>query len=97
MKNEECTDKNCMIHGKVRTRGRAFTGVVVSAKMQRTVTFEFERSYYLPKYQRYEKRKTRLKAHNPGCINAKEGDVVKVMECRPISKTKSFVVVEKVS
>jgi small subunit ribosomal protein S17 len=96
-KKQECTDKNCAIHGKVRGRGRVFTGVVRSAKMQRTITFEFERRYYLPKYQRYEKRKTRVKAHNPDCINAKEGNTVRIMECRPLSKTKKFVVIEQVS
>lgn len=93
---KECTDRNCPKHGKVRVRGRRFTGKVVSSKMQRTVTIEFERTYYLPKYQRYEKRRTTLKAHNPDCINVKEGDIVHVVECRPLSKTKKFVVVEKV-
>jgi len=38
---------------------------------------------------------SRITAHNPPCIGAKTGDKVKIAECRPISKTKSFVVVEK--
>ena len=50
---------------------------------------------YISKYERYEKRTTTLVAHNPPCVNAKTGDIVKVMECRPVSKTKSFVVIEK--
>ena len=62
--------------------------------MQKTVTVEWERKSYLKKYERYEKRKSKIKAHNPNSINAKEGDIVKIMECKPLSKTKNFVVVE---
>ena len=43
-----------------------------------------------------KKKRTRLHAHNPSCIDAKEGDTVKIMECRPLSKTKKFVVIEKI-
>ncbi len=75
-------------------RGRTFTGTVISARMQKTVTVEWERKHFLKKYERYEKRKSKVKAHNPESVNAKEGDVVKIMECRPISKTKNFIVVE---
>jgi len=96
MKEIKCTDKNCPIHGGIRTRGRSFVGKVISAKMQRTVRIEFGRINYLPKYERYEKRRTRLKAHNPECISASEGDMVKVVECRPLSKTKHFVIIEKI-
>ena len=38
--------------------------------------------------------KTKVVAYNPECIHAREGDIVKIMECRPLSKTKSFVVIE---
>ena len=48
----------------------------------------------LDKYERFEKRSTRIAAHIPDCINGKTGDSVKIMECRPLSKTKKFVVVE---
>ena len=87
-------------HGKLQPksslslRGRIFVGTVISAKMQKTVTVEWERKHFLKKYERYEKRKSKVKAHNPKSVNAKEGDVVKIMECRPISKTKNFIVVE---
>ncbi len=94
-KGRECSDKNCPIHGSLKLRGRTFTERVVSAKSHRTATIEIERRHYIPKYERYEKRKTRLQVHNPDCINAKEGDVVKVQECRPISKTKHFVIIKK--
>jgi len=75
-------------------RGRSFVGTVISARMQKTVTVEWGRRHLIKKYERYEKRRSRVKVHNPENINAKEGDVVRIMECRPISKTKNFVIVE---
>ena len=80
--------------GGLKLRGRTFVGTVISSRMQKTVTVEWERKHYLRKYERYEKRKSKIKAHNPDSINAKEGDLVKIMECKPLSKTKNFVVVE---
>jgi ribosomal protein S17 len=62
--------------------------------MQKTANVGWERRHFLRKYERYEKRKSAVKAHNPPCINAKEGNVVKIMECRPLSKTKNFVIIE---
>ncbi|MBI4145720.1 30S ribosomal protein S17 [Candidatus Woesearchaeota archaeon] len=80
----------------LRTRGRAFTGVVVDTKMQLTATVEWPRRRYVAKYERYETSRTRVKAHNPPNIDAKPGDVVRIIECRPLSKTKHFTIVEKV-
>ncbi len=80
----------------IRTRGRTFTGTVVDAKMQATATVEWPRRKYVQKYERYEMQRTRVKAHNPPEIDAKKGDIVKVVECRPISKTKHFAIIEKV-
>jgi len=93
--SEGCHDKLCPFHGKLRLRGRSFVGEVISSKVHKTASVQWERLHFLPKYERYEKRKTRLKAHNPTCINAKEGDTVKISETRPLSKTKNFVIVEK--
>jgi len=90
-----CGDKKCPFHGNLKCRGRTFTGTVVSAKMHKTVTVEWSWKYFLPKYERYERRRTKIKAHNPKCIDAKEGDIVRISECRPLSKTKNFVVIEK--
>jgi small subunit ribosomal protein S17 len=91
---ESCTDRKCPFHGELRTRGRKLEGVVVSDKMDRTVTVQIERVHYVPKYERYERRTSKIHAHNPPCIGAREGDRVVLMECRRLSKTKSFVVVE---
>ncbi|HLC60921.1 MAG TPA: 30S ribosomal protein S17 [Candidatus Nanoarchaeia archaeon] len=91
---QKCTDINCPFHGKLSVRGRRFTGTVISTKMRKTAVIEFERMNFLKKYERYEKRRTRLKVHNPECINAKDGDIVDVIECRPLSKTKNFVIIK---
>jgi small subunit ribosomal protein S17 len=103
MKQEEktknksaCIDAHCPFHGSLSVRGRTFIGTVVSDRMAKSVTVEWERTVHVPKYERYEKKKSKVKAHNPECINVKAGDKVKIMECRPISKTKHFVVMEKI-
>ncbi len=91
----ECNDKNCPFHGDLRVRGQILRGRVVKV-YQKTATIERELIRYVPKYERYMKKKSKLHAHNPPCINAKPGDIVTIAECRPISKTKSFVIVEVV-
>lgn len=92
---QKCNDIKCPFHGHLSVRGRQFTGIIVLTKMRKTAVIEFERLHFLKKYERYEKRRTKLKAHNPDCISAKDGDVVMVMECRPLSKTKNFVIIRK--
>ena len=89
-------DDNGHGNNSVSLRGRTFKGVVIADAMQKTVTVEWERRKHVPKYERYEKKRTRIKAHNPENINAKKGDLVEIQECRPMSKTKSFVIVKKV-
>lgn len=90
-----CEDRNCPFHGQLSVRGRAFEGIVASAKMDKTVVVESDSIHYVPKFKRYERRHSRISAHNPPCLGAKQGDSVRIAECRPISKTVSFVVVEK--
>ncbi|MBN1923930.1 MAG: 30S ribosomal protein S17 [Nanoarchaeota archaeon] len=92
---EACTDKNCPFHGTLSVRGRLFRGRVISDKMNKGVIIEFKRIYKIPKYERFAKKKTKVRAHNPDCIKARNGDFVTIMETRPISKTKSFVVLSK--
>ncbi len=92
---EVCTDKKCPFHGSLKTRGRLFTGTVIKMDTHRSATVEWTRQYYLPKYERYEVRKSRVRVHNPDCIKAQIGDKVKITECRPISKMKHFVIIEK--
>lgn len=93
---EDCKDENCPYHGHLKVRGRTFTGEVVSDKMIKGVVVKWGYAKMIPKYQRYERKTSKVVAYNPSCINSKNGDKVKIVECRPISKTKRFVVVEKV-
>lgn len=93
---KECNDPKCCWHGTLPVRGKIIEGIVVSAKAQKTAIVEREYFHYIPKYERYERRHSRIAAYNPDCIAAKEGNLVKIAECRPLSKIKSFVVVEKV-
>ena len=90
-----CEDKNCPFHGTLPVRGRVLDGVVRSSKMDKTVIVEREYLQFSTKFVRYEKRHGHVPSHNPPCIDAKEGDRVRIAECRPISKTVSFVVVER--
>lgn len=91
-----CDDRNCPFHGTLSTRGRVMEGVVVSAKMDKTVVVRRDYLKYVPKFKRYERRHGHIPAHSPPCLNVKEGNRVKIAECRPLSKTVSFVIVEKV-
>ena len=90
-----CTDGNCPFHGQLRLHGRRLSGTVSSARMRRTANIIIERMEHSAKYERFERRRSKLKAHNPECLAAKEGDKVDVVECRPLSKTKHFVIVRK--
>lgn len=92
---KSCKDQNCPFHGNLSVRGRVFEGVVATSKMDKTVIVKREYLQFSPKFVRYEKRRGHVPSHNPPCINVKEGQRVKIAECRPISKTVSFVVVEK--
>lgn len=94
---KECDDSNCPFHGTLPVRGKILEGNVLSSKMSRTVIVERNYLHFIPKYERYERRRSRIAAHNPACIDAKKGDKVKIAECRPLSKTKHFVVIEKMS
>lgn len=94
--DKQCDDKNCPFHGRLAVRGQILEGKVVSDKMQKTIIVEKEYLRYISKYERYEKRTSRYPVHNPPCINAKVGNFVKIMECRPLAKTVSFVVIEVV-
>jgi small subunit ribosomal protein S17 len=81
-------------NGSLPVRGTTIVGTVVSAKMQGTVIVQKEKNHLVDKYQRYEKRTARYAAHLPSNIDVNVGDEVMIAECRPISKTVTFVVVE---
>ncbi|MFA6952534.1 MAG: 30S ribosomal protein S17 [Candidatus Methanomethylophilaceae archaeon] len=91
----ECNDPNCPFHGSLSVRGQVIDGVVATVKMNKTVIVERNYLRFEKKYERYEKRSARYASHASPCLELKVGDHVKIMECRPISKTVSYVVVEK--
>ena len=93
---ESCKDKNCPFHGTLPVRGQVITGIVSSTKMKDSILVEKEYSRYVPKYERYEKRTSKYAAHCPPCLKVKVGDQVRIVECRPLSKTVSFVTIEKI-
>ncbi len=89
-----CDDPDCPFHGTLPVRGQMFQGVVEKAKMDRTVVVKVERLHYVKKYERYERKYKKFSAHAPPCMDIEVGKEVRIMECRPLSKTVSFVVVE---
>ena len=91
---ESCNDKKCPFHGNLKVHGNIYTGKLIKDPLHKTTTIIIERIIYLPKYERYEKKNSKIKAHLPSCLAPKKGDTIKVIQTRPISKTKSFVVIE---
>lgn len=90
--------ETCPFYGELSVRGQILEGIVASTDMERTVVVEREYDVFVPKYDRYMKRRSRISAHVPGVLEPLAvGDRVKIAECRPISKTKSHVVVEVVA
>ena len=93
---ESCDDKYCPFHGSLPVRGQIITGIVSSVRMQNSILVKREFMNYVPKYERYEKRTSKYSAHCPPCIKVDVGDRVRIAECRPLSKSISFVAIEKI-
>lgn len=92
---KECKDRFCPFHGTLPVRGQILEGIVVSDRMQQSVVVKREYMRLNKKYERLEKRSGKYLAHSPPCLGTKSGDRVRIMECRPLSKTISYVVIEK--
>jgi small subunit ribosomal protein S11e len=88
-------DKKCPFTSDVSIRGRIFKGVVISTKMKRTIVIRRDYLHYIKKYNRFEKRHNNFSVHcSPAFPRIKEGDVVTVGQCRPLSKTVRFNVLK---
>jgi small subunit ribosomal protein S17 len=74
---------------------RVLTGTVVSDKTDKTVVVKVERKVKHPLYGKIIRRSKKYHAHDEGNV-FKEGEVVRIEECAPISKLKTWTVVEKV-
>lgn len=93
---EEYDYEKCPFYGELSVRGQILEGTVVSTDMEKTVIVEREYDVSVPKYDRQMKRRSRIPAHVPGVLEPLSvGDTVKIAETRPLSKTKSHVVVEQ--
>ncbi len=76
---------------------RVVTGIVVSDKMQKTIVVQVQRRFKHPRYRKYVSERVRYKAHDE-TNEAKIGDTVKIVSCRPLSRDKRWMlqtVVEK--
>ena len=79
-----------------QTNARTAVGKVVSDKMEKTIVVLVERSVKHPKYKKIIKRSSKIHAHDANGI-CKIGNMVKIKETRPISKSKSWEVLEVIS
>ena len=86
-------DKKCPFTGNVSIRGSILKGIVISTKMKRTIVVRRDYLHYIRKYRRFEKRHTNVTAHCSPAFGVKEGDIVTIGQCRPLSKTVRFNVV----
>ena len=72
---------------------RSVVGQVVSNKMNKTIIVQIERKFKHPMYGKYVKRLTKMYAHDEDNVS-QVGDVVKIQQTRPLSKTKRWKLVE---
>jgi len=75
---------------------RTLTGRVTSNKMSKTIAVEIERLVKHPKYGKYIRRTTKLLAHDEKS-ESREGDTVDIVQCRPLSRRKSWRLVRVVT
>ncbi len=78
---------------ELRNRRKERIGVVVSAKMDKTISIAIKRQVKHPIYGKFIKKTSKLMAHDE-TNDAREGDTVRVMETRPLSKNKRWRLVE---
>jgi small subunit ribosomal protein S17 len=92
---KSCEDPRCPWHGELPVRGRLLRATVVRLRATRMAVLERVYYHYRSKYMRYERRRSRIHAYVPPCIDVKEGDSVIVGEARPLAKSVAFVVLGK--
>ncbi|MFY7697640.1 MAG: 30S ribosomal protein S17 [Legionella sp.] len=80
----------------LESNARTLVGKVISDKMQKTIVVTVERTVKHPKYGKIMKRRTKLHVHDEN-QQCKIGNTVKIRESRPLSKLKSWVLVEVIS
>ena len=91
---KECNDKKCPFHGDINVKKEFIKGTIINRDINNTATIEWYRYFPVYKYERFEKRRSKLRVHNPECINAKVGEEVMVARTRPLSKSKNHVIIK---
>ena len=87
-------ENNNPFNGSLSIRGKIFEGIVINAKAKGSVVIERESLIDFTKFKRFGRSKNKIHAHVPSNISVEEGDYVVAAECRPISKSVSFVIIE---
>lgn len=87
-------DKKCPFTGNLAVKKEFLQGKVIKKDTNKSATIEWFHPFYVPKYERFEVRRSRLRVHNPPCIDAKVGQTVLVARTRPLSKTKNHVIIQ---
>jgi len=93
-KKPDENENNNPFNGSLSIRGKIFEGIVINAKAKGTVVIVRESLIDFTKFKRFGRSKNKIHAHVPSNLDIQEGDYVIAAECRPISKSVSFVVVE---
>lgn len=94
-KQKQKTKIEKKIVGQVLTHGRVFEGTVIK-KFPNRVVLTFERTVYIPKFESYAKKITKLHARLPEGMVVELGDYIRIQECRPLSKIIHFIVIDKI-
>ena len=90
---QDYIDIKCPFTGDVSIRGKILRGVCTSTKMRRTIIIRRDYLQWIRKYKRFEKRHSKIPAHVSPAFHVKEGDLITIAECRPLSKTVHFNVI----
>ena len=91
-KNEAVeNESNNPFNGSLAIRGKLFEGIVINAKAKGTAVIQKESPIYFTKIKRFGRSKNKIHAHVPSNLTVQVGDYVVAAECRPVSKSVSFV------
>ena len=90
-------DKKCPFYGEISVKKELVTGTVVKRDTSRSATIEWNKSSYVPKYERYAMKRSRMRVHSPTCLDAQIGQEVVVARTRPLSKTKNHVIIKVIT
>ena len=87
------SDRKSPFTGLISIRGRVIRGVVISTKMQNSIVVRRDYLHWVQKYKRFERRHKNIPCHCSPFFKVREGDLVTIGQCRPLSKTIRFNVI----